>query len=39
LLNKYGVHSKLTILKGAGHDLDMENGLNKIAEIVIDHFK
>ncbi|MFQ5685939.1 MAG: alpha/beta hydrolase family protein [Candidatus Scalindua sp.] len=39
LLNKYGVNSKLTILKGAGHDLDGRKNLNKVAEIIIDHFK
>lgn len=39
LLSKYGVNSKLTILNGAGHDLDGEKDLNKIAEIIIDHFK
>jgi pimeloyl-ACP methyl ester carboxylesterase len=39
LLNKYGVNSKLTILNGAGHDLDGGDKMNKVAEIIIDYFK
>lgn len=39
LLKKYGVDSELTVLNEAGHDLDGEENLNKIAEIIIDHFK
>jgi hypothetical protein len=38
-LNKNGVKSKLTILKGAGHDLDEEKYFDKTAELIIDHFK
>ncbi|MGR3301231.1 MAG: hypothetical protein ACUZ8I_01890 [Candidatus Scalindua sp.] len=39
LLNKYGVNSRLTTLNGAGHDLDEGKNLNKVAELIIDHFK
>lgn len=39
LLNKYDVNSKLTILNGAGHNLDERKNLHKITEIIIDHFK
>lgn len=38
-LNEQGVNSKLTILKGAGHDLDVKKYFNKTAELIIDHFK
>ncbi len=38
-LNEHGVNSKLTILKGAGHDLDGKKYVNKTAELIIDHFK
>ncbi len=38
-LNEYGVNSKLTILKGARHDLGGKKYVNKTAELIIDHFK
>ncbi len=38
-LNKNGVNSKLTILKGVGHYLEETKYFNKSAESIIDHFK